>query len=247
MILKHTTGRCYARQQFKQEPVRFKVSLPRHNKLVLKIKFTAKIVFLDNGAVLYAGDTTSAFSTTTILGKHRAAFRQSAKAIRLAFVMTRIVFYFVYPNRLRTDLGSVFTFDRWRQLNSLEESQLCPSGVEGHSFLKFGDCVHAPLWKNYGTMRHVFFSVPAVFAKHNSCGIKRGNWNKSFVLPRVVFGSFLRFPVLNKDVTAQIEREKSLKLLSQAKTEPLLTRRYSKNYSKIFCVIQMEGTSFVRR
>lgn len=134
-ILEGITRRYDACQRLSRGLVCFRLSLSSENNIVSGDKVRIDTTFFDGDTALHIADTATRFSAATFLNKRNATFGQSVEEIWLAFVLTWSLAYSGYPNKLRTDPGSVFTSDRWKQLIDLKGTQLRLSGVEAHSFL----------------------------------------------------------------------------------------------------------------
>lgn len=62
--------------------------------------------------------------------------------------------YTVYPNRIRTDQGSIFASDRWSQITNFHAIELTLSGVNAHSSLEIGERLHSELRRIYNKITH---------------------------------------------------------------------------------------------
>lgn len=63
-------------------------------------------------------------STATFVDFHGKNFGGTVEKIWLAFSMPWFLMYTAYPNRLRTNQGSVYKPSRWRQITDLNGVQL---------------------------------------------------------------------------------------------------------------------------
>ena len=89
--------------------------------------------------MLHIVDSATHFSAARFLDSHSETYVQSTEGVWLAFMQTWVTLYTGYPNRLRTDQGSIFTSPRWRELTDLNGVQLRLSGVRAHSSLGIGE------------------------------------------------------------------------------------------------------------
>lgn len=83
------------------------------------------LMFLNRKDILYIVVTATYFSAATFLVVYGKIYGQSVQAVRLAFVMIRCTIYTEYLNRPRTDLGSIFTFEKRKQLSDMNYVQFC--------------------------------------------------------------------------------------------------------------------------
>lgn len=143
------TTQCNTCQIFSIEPICFKVSLPTEESLTFGQKLSMYLMFLDGKAFLHVVDTSTHFSAATFRDAHGDSYGQSVNGVWLAFVMIRCTIYSGYPNRLRTDQGSIFAFDRWRKLTDMNCFQLHLSSVVAHSSLGIFARYHEPLRRIY--------------------------------------------------------------------------------------------------
>lgn len=96
-------------QRLAKEFGTFRVSLPTKENLKFGEESSMDLMFLESEAVLHLVDIGNRFSANTLLNSQGANFRQTVKRSWLEFVMDWCLMYSAYPNRLRTDHGSIFT------------------------------------------------------------------------------------------------------------------------------------------
>ena len=71
-------------------------------------------MFIEGKAILHIVNKDTRFSAAAFLDSEGEKIGQSVDCIWTAFVMTLCTMYSGYPNRMRTDQGSVFTSERWK-------------------------------------------------------------------------------------------------------------------------------------
>lgn len=224
-ILEEISSRCEACQRFSQAPVRFKVTLPSEENLVFGDELSIDIMFLEGKAVLHIVDTATRFSAATFLDAHGVTYGQSVNGIWLAFVMTWCLVYTGYPNRLRTDQGSAFTSDRWRQLADTNGVKLRLSGIEAHSSLGIGERYHEPLRRIYRKIRYTHPTVSPLYLLKVAVKAMNDTMGENGLVPsRLVFGMIPRFPIINTDLPTQKERMEALKT-AQAEMNSIVAER----------------------
>lgn len=92
------------------------------------------LMFRDGNAVLHIVDTAAHFSAACLLEHVGENFGQCVEGIWMAFLTIWCTMYTGYPNRMRTNKGSVFTSEGWKQLTDLSGTQLRLSGVSQFSW-----------------------------------------------------------------------------------------------------------------
>lgn len=143
-------------------------------------------MFIDNKAILHAIDTATRFSAAICLDYEGRKYNQSVEGIWTAFVMKCCTMYPGYPNRMRTDQGCVFRWDRWKPFIDLNVVQLRMSGVKLHS------------------LRHHFPNISFRFVLRIAVKAIHGTIKDNGLLPsRLVFGIVPRFPILNTNLSTQ--------------------------------------------
>ena len=153
-ILEEISRHCSACQRFSPGPVRFKASIPNENELVFCEEVSIDLMFIEGKAIPHIVDTATRFSAATFLDSEGEKFGQSVDGIWTAFVMTWCTMYSGYPNRMRTDQGSVFTSERWKKLSDINGITLRLSGVKAHNYLGIGEKLHGPLRRIFRKINH---------------------------------------------------------------------------------------------
>lgn len=77
-------------------------------------------------------DTATRFNGPNLLDSYCETYGRSVDGIWSAFINTWVTMYTIYPNRLRTDRGSVFTADLWRNFTNQNGIQLRLSGANAN-------------------------------------------------------------------------------------------------------------------
>lgn len=116
-------------------------------------------MFLEEKGVLHIVDTAARFSAATFLDSNGSYFGQSVQGICPAFVVMRCLAYTGYPNQLRTDQRSTFSFGRRKHLTDLNGIQLHLSGIEAHSPLGIGERYCEPLRLIYRKIRFMHSTI----------------------------------------------------------------------------------------
>jgi hypothetical protein len=205
-ILEEISNACQVCQRLGPKPVRFKVSIPEED-LVFGDEVSIDLMFLDGSAVLHVVDTATRFSAAGFLDDHGAAYGQSVNGVWLAFIEIWCTMYVGYPNRLRTDSGSIFTTSKWKNLTDMAGITLRISGIEAHNSLGIGERLHGPLRRIY---RKVKMTHPDI--ERNLClklTVKSMNdtvGEDGLVPSLLVFGINPRHPVMSTDLPTQKER-----------------------------------------
>lgn len=104
-------------------------------------------MFLDADAATHILNTTTRFSVATILDRHSDVFGRSVEKLWLEFVINWYLVCSSYSSWLRTDQGSVITFDSWKHLQNLNRIRFRISEIEAHSFLGIGEHLHDCFWR----------------------------------------------------------------------------------------------------
>ncbi len=216
-ILEDIAKNCDTCQRFSAPPVRFKVTLPTEESLVFGDELSLDLMWIDGKAVLHIVDTATRFSAATFLDSNGSTYGQSVEGVWMAFTHTWCTMYTGYPNRMRTDQGSIFTSERWKQLTDIAGVQLRLSGVRAHNSLGIGERLHSPLRRIFEKVKH---NYPAADPKYLlSIAVKAMNdtiGENGLVPSRLVFGIIPRFPILNSDLPNQKER---LAIIQMAQAE----------------------------
>ncbi len=224
-LLQEIADHCDTCQRYSSPPLRFKASIPDESELVFGDELSIDLMFLDSKAVLHIVDTATRFSAATFLDSHGETYGQSVDGIWLAFCMTWCTMYTGYPNRLRTDQGSVFTSDRWRQIAESNGIQLRLSGVKAHSSLGIGEKLHGPLRRIYNKVVASHPTLPKQFCLRIANKAMNDTIGENGLVPsKLVFGIIPRYPILNTDLPNQKERMEAIKL-AQAEMNSIIAER----------------------
>lgn len=216
-ILDEIQNMCNTFQRISHAPIRFKVSLPSIEYLKFGDKLSLDLMLLNERAVLHVVDTATRFSAATFLDSNGESYGQSVEGLWLAFVQTWCTVYPGYPNRLRTDQGSVFTSIRWKQLTDLNGIELRIFGVQAHSSLEIGERLHEPLRRIYQKIRQDYPNVvPGLVLKVAVKAMNDTIGENGLVPTRLVFGVIPRVPIISTELPTQIER---MEILPAAQAE----------------------------
>ena len=225
-LLQEIADHCDTCQRYSSPPLRFKASMPDESELVFGDELSIDLMFLDGKAVLHIIDTATRFSAATFLDSHGETYGQSVDGIWLAFCMTWCTMYTGYPNRLRTDQGSVFTSDRWRKIAESNGIQLRLSGVKAHSSLGIGEKLHGPLRRIYNKVVASHPTLPKQFCLRIANKAMNDTIGENGLVPsRLVFGIIPRYPILNTDLPNQKERMEAIKLAQSEMNSIIAERR----------------------
>lgn len=110
----------------------------------------------DGDAILHVVDTATRFSATTFLDRNGRNYSQSVKGAWTASIECWSSLCTGFPNRLRTDAGSIFTTRRWQNLTESAGISVRVSGVEAHNSLGIGGKLHDPLRQIYRKIKYDF-------------------------------------------------------------------------------------------
>ena len=133
--------------------------------------------------------------------------------------------YTGYPNRMRTDQGSIFTSERWKQRTDMAGIQLRLSGVKAHNSLGIGERLHEPLRRIYRKIKHNHPHIPPPFILRVAVKAMSDTMGETGLVPsRLVFGIVPRFPILNSNLPNQKERLEIIKI-AQAEMNSIVAER----------------------
>jgi hypothetical protein len=158
-MLHEISKACDTCQRYGPKPLRFIASIPTEDAMVFGEELSIDLMWVYGGAVLHIIDTATRFSSSTFLDKYNSNYGQSVDGIWTAFIETWCTAYTGYPNRLRTDAGSVFVSPRFKELTNLAGIELRISGVEAHNSLAIGERLHAPLRRVHEKIRFDFPTI----------------------------------------------------------------------------------------
>lgn len=103
--------------------------------------------------------------------------------------------YAGYPNRLGTDQGSVFTSDRFRNLENEVGMEIRLSGVKPYNHLGIGEKLHDPLRRIFNKRRMDFpYTDQQIILKIAIKAINDNINEKGLVTSKLVFGIIPRDP-----------------------------------------------------
>jgi hypothetical protein len=174
-------------------------------------------MFIDRSAILHAVDTATRFSASTFLDKHGYAYGQSVDGVWAAFLECWATVYSGYPNKIRTDAGSIFVSPRWRECTDMAGMLLQISGVESHNSLGLGERMHEPLRRIYRKVSYDFPTAPpAIVLKCATKALNDTMGENGLVPSLLVFGIVPMFPILSSKLPEQQER---MRLLAAAQAE----------------------------
>ena len=212
-ILREISESCDTCQRLGPNPIRFKATLPSVDDIIFGEELSIDLMFIDSEAVLHVVDTATRFSAATFLKDYGL----SVEGIWLAFIEAWCTIHTGYPNRLRTDAGSVFTSSRWKELTDMSGTELRISGVEAHNSLGIGERLHAPLRRIFRKIKNDFPKIsPDILLKLAVKAMNDTNSENGLVPSLLVFGIIPRFPIISTHLPTHRER---MKALSEAQLE----------------------------
>lgn len=167
-------------------------------------------MLLEGKSVLHIFNTATRFSSVECLDSAWGNYVQSVKGNWEAFLNSFRIIYTWYRNRLRTDQGSEFISDWWREFTNFTAIQLRLSGIQAHSSLGTGDTYHAPLRRIYCKIRYFH---PKLYAKLslNVAALTDTMVEYGLVPTRLVFGIIPRVPSINVKLLTQKVRLVAIK------------------------------------
>ena len=206
-VLKEIYKSCNTCQILGSQPTRFKTTLPTIQDVKFGEEISMDLMFIEGKAILHIVDTATRFSSAIFLDSQGNNYGQSVNGVWLAFLEAWCTLYTEFPNRIRTDAGSVFTSPRWREMAESVGIELRISGVEAHNSLGIEERLHAPLRRIF---RKIVFDFPQI---DRNIGLKLSikamndtNRDNGLVPSLVVFGIIPRFPIISSDIPTQKER-----------------------------------------
>lgn len=87
----------------------FKTPLPTLSDFKCRDEVSLNLMSIEGKAIINAVHTATRFSTAVFLEYHNENYGRAVEEIYLPFFETRCTLYTGFPNRIRTDAGSVFT------------------------------------------------------------------------------------------------------------------------------------------
>jgi hypothetical protein len=186
------------------------------DKLVFGDELSIDLMWIQGNAVLHVVDTTIRFSELTYLDKNGADYGQGVDGIWSALVDCWVATDSGYPNKLRTDAGSVFKSPRWRQYPGMAGIQVLVSGVESHNSLGLGEKIHVPLRRTFKNVNFDFSTGRPKMILACATKVLNNTGENCLVLSLLVFGIIPRLPILSTDLPEQNER---MRVLAAAQAE----------------------------
>ena len=224
-ILREISESCDICQRLGPEPILFKATLPSVDDIIFGEELSIDLMFIDSEVVLHVVDTATRFSAATFLKE----YGQSVEGIWLAFIEAWCTIYTGYPNRLRTDAGSVFTSPRWKYLTDMSRIELRVSAVEAHNSLGIGERLHAPLRHIYRKIKSDFAQIsPGILVNVAVKATNDTNGENDLVPSLLVFGIVPRFPIISSHLPTHRERMEALSEAQMEMNAIISERRVSK-------------------
>ena len=225
-MLRRVSENCDTCQRISQAPMRFKVTLPSEKDLVFGEELSMDLMFIDRNAILHVLDTATRFSSATFLDSNGSEYGQTAYGVWLAFLECWCTLYTGYPNRLRTDYGSIFTSPKWKELTNENGIQLRISGIEAHNSLGIGERLHDPLRRIYRKIRKNATGTNQQTALRLTLKAMNDTMGENGLVPSLlVFGIIPRFPVISSQLPAQSERMEVLTMAQREMNTIIAQRR----------------------
>ena len=212
-VLRDISESCDTCQRLEPKPIRFKATLPSVDDIIFGEELSIDLRFIDSEAVLHVVDAATRFYAASFLKD----YGQSVEGIWLALIEAWCTIYTGYPNRLRTDAGSVFTSPRWEDLTDVSGIEIRISGVEAHHSLGIGGRLHAPLRRIYRKIKTDFPQIsPGILLKLAVKAMNDTSGENGLVPSLFVFAIIPRFPIISSHIPTHHER---MKALSEAQME----------------------------
>lgn len=202
--LEEIAASCHNCQSHRSNPYRFPVSI-----LEEEIKFNHEVavdlMWLKGNPILHIVDTQTRFQNAILLKG------ESARDVWDAFIEAWASVYIGYPNRIRSDRGSVFTSKFWADVTSLHDIVVQLSGVESHNSTDVGERYHEPLRQNFDRIITELPSIDSEVALRLSVKAINDTAGPDGLVPSLlVFGSVPSFSAMNMDIPIQRERMAAL-------------------------------------
>lgn len=193
---------CNTCQKFGPKPVRFKASLPTE-ELVFGDELSMDLQWIDGEPILHVINTATKFSAATFL----ETYGLSTEGVWTAFMECWCSLYTGFPNRLRTDAGSIFTSPRWKEITDSAGVTMRISGVEAHNSLGAGEALHHPLRQIFRKVQHDHADVPKAMLLRLAVKAMNDTMNENGLVPSLlVFGIIPRFPIIATELPTQKDR-----------------------------------------
>jgi hypothetical protein len=112
-------------------------------KCIFNEELALDLMLIDGHKILHVLDTRTHFSSAVCLRS------QSVEGVWAAFLHAWATLCIGYPNRMRVDQRSTFTYPRWKELSDIHGVVLQLSGIESHNSLGAGERYHSPLRRIY--------------------------------------------------------------------------------------------------
>lgn len=221
-VLKEIVKKCDPCQRIGPTPVRFRASIPE-DELVFGDELSIDLAWVEGDAFLHVVDTATRFSATTFLdwkphsdGPEKD-YGQSVDGVWEAFIECWCTLYTGYPNRLRTDAGSIFTSPRWEALAEDCGISMSRSGIESHNSIGLGEKMHDPLKRVYKKIKIQDPDLDRVEALRFATKAVNDTIGINGLVPSyLVFGIMPRFPTLPSRLPQQRRR---MQILREARAE----------------------------
>ena len=206
-VLKKISKSCNTCQRLGSQPTRFMTTLPTIQEVKFGEKISMDLMFIEGKAILHIVDIATRFSSAIFLDSQGNNYGQSVNEVWLAFLEAWCTLYTGFPNRIRTDAGSVFTSPRWKEIAESVGIELQISSVEAHNSLGIGERLHAPLRRIYRKIVFDFAQIDRnIGLKLSIKAMNDTNGDNGLVPSLVVFGIIPRFPIISSDIPTQKER-----------------------------------------
>ena len=163
------------------------------------------LVWLDGRPALHAVDVGTHYQNAVFLKG------ESVQHVWEALIECWASVYIGFPNKLRTDQGSVFTSKAWDELTRLHGIELQLSGVTSHNSIGVGERYHAPLRRVYSVVRAATPEMSPELSLR--CAIKGMNDTlgpEGLVPTYLVYGTFPSFPICRNAPPSQEDRMRAL-------------------------------------
>ena len=223
-ILEEISSACNTCQRLGPKPLRFKGTLSSGEELIFGEELSIDLMFIDSEAILHIVDTATRFSAAVFLRE----YGQSVEGIWLAFIEVWRTMYAGYPNRLRADAGSAFTWLRWKSITDFVGITLRISGVESHNSLGVGERYHARLRRFYRKVKLEFPQLSKDIILRLAVKAMNDTMGENGLVPSLlVFGIIPRFPIINSELPTQKERMEALASAQMEMNSIIAERRIS--------------------
>ena len=132
-------------QRLGSQPTRFKTTLHSLQQVKFCEELSMDLMFIEGKAILHIVDSAIRFSSAIFLDSQGQNYGQSVNGIWLAFLESWCILYTGFPNRVRTDAGSVSTSSRWKEMAESVGTELRISGVDARNSLGIEERIHTLL------------------------------------------------------------------------------------------------------